>query len=1012
MAGLSYEIVWSRYLGLFVGHSAYAQVLVIAVYLGGMAVGALLVADYSKRVARPLVWYARAELVLAATGLLFHPLFVGVTELSYDVLFPALGAGPLVGALRWGLSGSMILGQAVVLGATFPFMAAALLRRNPERGGAAVAEAYLLNTLGGAAGILLAGFVLFAWVGLPGTLIVAALLNLVAAGLAWSERSVDPESARPARAEPGREAESAARHGVEPAGVAPPSGVPSGLPATLFTVAFATALASFAYEIGWIRMLSLVLGSATHSFELMLSAFILGLALGAWWIRDRVDRSDDPVKLLGVVQVVMGLGALLSLPLYLLTYTAMAPLVRTLPDVTGGYALFSIARYALCLLVMLPATAAAGMTLPLITGALLRAGWGERSIGAIYGVNTIGSVVGVALAGLIAMPLVGLKGLLVGGAVIDVALGIWLLHLTARWKGVAPGEDVWRWSAASVMAVGAVVLGISPSLDLLTSGVFRYGSLPEAGSREVLFYEDGRTASVSTHLLRDEGLVVLSTNGKPDASLGSRWFTERPDSLPPMPIEAQRDYTTQVLAPLVALAHAPDAEAVAVIGHGSGMSGRAFLTSPSLDRLVTIEIEPEMVEGSMVFLPVNEAVFSDPRSTFVFDDAKSFLSYREGAFDIVFAEPSNPWVSGISGLFSTEFYERMERVVATGGVLAQWIHLYELDDDLVLGILAALEESFPWYRAYLVGPADIVVIASADRPLSEPDWSVLGEEDVTDMLSGTPPFVPVHLESAFLFDQSFVAPVLVSVTPNSDFRPVLDLGAERARFESSQAEGVLSTANDRIDLASAWAERSRPPRDYALVPARGLQPLVDDGHAAWIRAALREGGAVPPVQYPEWEQTLLQLRGFLSSLSQMPPMSRRDWLAWTQTFQSVEGYLHWGTTGWTEEGFFDAVEGMLEERGAPAEVRAAVDVLAGVNTFDWARVAEAADVLVAPVSSGEAWITPELLLDASVLAYAKTNRSIAARNALRLLGPATGRDPSNVRHRLLETLVEGGDPEW
>lgn len=144
-------------MGLYVGHSAYAQVLVLAVYLGGMAIGALIVADLSKRVARPLAWYVGAEVALAALGLLFHPAFVLTTGLSYDVVFPALGSASLVGGARWGIAGLLILPQAVVLGATFPFMAAGLVRRDVGRPGQSVALAYLLNTMGGAGGVLLAG---------------------------------------------------------------------------------------------------------------------------------------------------------------------------------------------------------------------------------------------------------------------------------------------------------------------------------------------------------------------------------------------------------------------------------------------------------------------------------------------------------------------------------------------------------------------------------------------------------------------------------------------------------------------------------------------------------------------------------------------------------------------------------------------------------------------------------------------------------------------------------------
>src|SRR5690242_18764975 len=166
----------------------------------------------------------------------------------------------------------------------------------------------------------------------------------------------------------------------------------------LLAVSFGTAVASFIYEIGWIRMLSLVLGSATHSFELMLSAFILGLALGGLWVRGRIDALGDPARFLGVVQVAMGLAALATLPLYGEMFEVMQAVIRGLAKTGSGYAMFLLASHGIALAIMFPATFCAGMTLPLITYALLRAGHGERSIGAVYGANTLGSIAGVFAA--------------------------------------------------------------------------------------------------------------------------------------------------------------------------------------------------------------------------------------------------------------------------------------------------------------------------------------------------------------------------------------------------------------------------------------------------------------------------------------------------------------------------------------------------------------------------------------------------------------------------------------
>ena len=990
-----YEVLWSRYLGLYVGHSAYAQVLVLSVYLGGMAVGGLAVADLSKRLNDPIRWYAGAEAVLGVFGLLFHVLFVAVTEYSYDVLFPGVGSAAAVGALRWGLAGLLILPQAVVLGTTFPLMAAALVRADASRPGGGVALAYLLNTLGGAVGVLLAGFGFIAWFGLPGTSVAAAVLNFSAAGLVLGFAAHGGSAdATPIDSEP-----DATEHSAPELTSAAPGLVP-----ILLVVAFGTALASFVYEIGWIRMLSLVLGSATHSFELMLSAFILGIAIGAWLIRRRADTSATPVRLLGWIQVGMGLAALASLPLYLGTFDVMGALVRSLSGDRGGYLLLNMGRYGLALVVMLPATVLAGMTLPMITGALLRSGRGEHTIGRVYGINTIGSVAGAGIAGLIALPLLGLKGLIIAGAAIDVALGLWLLERSSRWTG-APLTKPAAAAVTAALLCTAVGIGVQFTPDTLASGVYSARVASETDRRRSLFYQDGRTATVSAHIGTSDGVIVLATNGKPDASVGPRWIMDRRDTLPELPIPQGRDFTTQILAPAVALAHRPDARTAANVGHGSGLTATSLLTSEALERLVTIEIEPLMVEGSVVFLPANEPAFTDPRMSYVFDDAKSYFSYQRERFDVIFAEPSNPWVSGIASLFTKEFYERISEFLGDGGVLGQWVQIYELDDDLVLSVVAALDEVFPSYRAYLVGDADLAIVASADPDLAWPDWSVVEGDAFRTMTVGAPPFRGQHMEPLFLFDEETLRPVLDrGVEPNSDYRPVLDLGAERARFEDSFAAGVYSLATSRVNLQRYVSNRPLDRRAFMLPPAYGLAPTVSNERGAWLREAMRVGGGVAPDEFPEWEEELVHLQTFFLLTGSSVQLG--SWETWSSGFIRAENSLHWGLTEWVDSAFYENVYAFLDRGGAPVEARASVDLMHAFGVGDWSRAATAADRLVDPVGVGERWVPPDVLLDVAVLAYLEVGRPEAARTALRRLVPRTGRPSWHLRDRILSALVD------
>ena len=1005
-AGLVYEALWSRYLGLFVGHGAYAQTLVLSVYLGGMALGAFVVADRAGRVRRPLLRYAQAEIALALFGLLFHLFFLFATHVSYEVLFPALADGRIVSSLRWVVAGLLILPQSMVLGATFPLMAAALVRADPVRPGRMIARAYLLNTLGGAAGVLIGGFVFVRFLGLPGTSVAAAGLNLCAAAFAWSvSRSLSRQ--RTQEDGVGEITASAEMESAEapPADAGPDSPSPSPSPiVVLLFVSAGTAAASFAYEIGWIRMLSLVLGSATHSFELMLSAFILGLGLGAWLIHGKADRAEHPIRLLGWIQVAMGCAALLSLPIfYWVSFDAVASLIQRLPGTAAGYFWFNVARYGLCLVVMLPASILAGTTLPLITTAILKSDDDEAAIGRVYGFNTIGSVLGAAAAGLFFLPMLGLKGLVVAGAALDALLGVFLLTWPAGGRRPA-------WRLGLMVAGGGTILfvgvagGLQMDPSLLSSGVYRHGSVPGTDEFLNLFHSDGRTATVSAYVGRGDGVVVLSTNGKPDASLGPRWLSERRDTLTDEPIPRGRDYTTQVLAPMVSLAHRPDARSVANIGHGSGITGTAFLTRAELERVVTIEIEPVMVQGSLVFLPMNGPSLADPRSSFVFDDAKAYFAYQRELFDIIFAEPSNPWVSGTASLFTKEFYRNVSGFLTEAGVFAQWMQVYELTDDLFLSVLAALDETFPSYRAYLVGDADVAIVASL-QPLAEADWSILESESFAALTDGIPAVRAEHMESLVLFDETTFRALLdqPTVPSNSDFRPLLDLGAERARFEGRSADGVYSFGSSRVDLARVLAGRPQSPLDYHLPPAYGLVPAIVWGRSSWIREALAEGGGIAPPEFPEWQDALLDLRDFQDGLAaNSPPLS---WEGWSAQFGRVEASIHWGTVAWTDSTFYEAVFDFLDAHEAPDEARASVGLLHAATDDDWAAAVDFALELIPSVSDGRAWLPADVLLDWTVVAAVRARAPSVGRAALSALTHATGRADGDLRMALLDALL-------
>ena len=742
--GLIYESLWSHYLKLFLGHAAYAQTLVLVIFMGAMALGAAIAGKISKRLTSLLTVYALAEIGIGLLALGFHSLFSAVVDLSFTRLMPSLDSALKVDAYKWGIAVLLLLPPSLLMGTTFPLMSGAILRRFPGRDGSSLATLYFCNSIGAALGVLVASFVLIDLLGLPGTLQLAGVINLLigASALLFART---PET-------------------VPAVAPDPQASLGRRLSALFLAASFVTGMASFIYEVSWIRMLSLVLGSSFHAFELMLSAFITGLALGSLAIRGRIDRIANPLAFAAGVQIAMGILAVLTLPVYSYSFVWMAELVHTLPRNAGGYALFNLASHGIAFAVMLPATFMAGMTLPLFTHVLIRKGLGEQSIGLIYAANTLGAILGVIIAVHFAFPNMGLKLTLAGGALLDIALGLVLL----RFVGVSFG----RWVAASAaLAVPILIVHLVP-LDgsVLGSGVYRTGKAQLKNST-TLYYQDGKTASINVD--RVNSTVVLRTNGKPDAAI------EMDPSR-----AAHSDEITMVMLGAIPLAMRPDARNVANIGFGSGLTSHVVLTSPNIVEVSTIEIERAVIDGSHAFLPRVERAYRDPRSLIFVEDAKSWFARRNRTFDIIISEPSNPWVSGVASLFSVQFYERIRHYLDDRGLLVQWLNLYEFNTRLAASVITGLNRHFGDYAIYLTDDSNILIVAikSGKLPQLSPDIFELGSMGPELDRVGIRTLDDLALRR--LGNAAVLGPLLAALGApvNSDYYPYVELNAPLARF--------------------------------------------------------------------------------------------------------------------------------------------------------------------------------------------------------------------------------------
>lgn len=917
-AGLIYQSIWSHYLGLTLGHAAYAQTLVLGMFMGGMALGAWLVSRYGDRLKRLVFGYAVVEGVIGLMGLLFHPFFIAYTDFSQNTVLPTAGGLGLAWLWQWGSAAALIAPQTILLGATFPLMSAGLLRSRMAGDGEVLGGLYFTNSIGAAVGVLAATFVLLPKVGMPGAMMIAGALNVLVALLAWGlSRAMREE---------------------QQAILAPSAAVQAGgaeaaevqqLYRVLLGSTFLSSAASFCYEIGWVRLLNQALGTTLHSFELMLATFIAGMAFGGLWIRNRSAHVKDVVQYAGYVQVLMGVAALISVPLLSSSFDWVSWMMRALSRTGEAYSLYALGTAAIAMLIMFPAAFFAGMTLPLFTTALLRKGAGEAAIGRVYAANTVGAIVGVMFAVHVLIPLMGIRLTVTLAALVDALIGLYLLRM------VSPGRMTLPVAAASLGAAALLAFSLTQGrFDPLqqVAGVFRTGIARSDAETTVHYLKDGSTATIS--VFDTARSSVISTNGKPDASLT------------PMGNSPTSDEITMLMAAALPLSTHPNPEDVAIIGWGSGLTTHTMLGSEVPKRVDNIEIERAMWEGAKLFGPRVARAYSDTRSHVYFDDARTFFAAGDRSYDVIISEPSNPWVSGVASLFTEEFYRFLHRHLKDDGQLIQWIQTYEIDNAMVATMVAALLEVFPNSTIYLTNSADLLILAKkGDGAVTYSDlpWQdeTLAAELARVGLASKADLQVRRLGGPAVL-RSFVR--LHEAEPHSDFFPTVSLRGPMTRF--MRAEATLFARHalvglpalevlecfDRTQLSGkvSAARASSVVENFLLAQSLAtylLSPGAEEARDLWFKEpnlALRISylaspvGPVPELDLAETSERLAVVAAM--TMSTVEPVQRAR--LWTETL-----WIH---------------PSRLESEAVQAQLR----VLSAAARRDWAEtLSEAAALL-------------------------------------------------------------------
>ncbi|NNC00015.1 fused MFS/spermidine synthase [Corallococcus exiguus] len=690
---LVYELVWSKYLGNVLGNSGQAHAVVLATFMGGLALGAFVFGRTADRVKNPLALYGVLELGVGLYALAF-PYVLGALEHLWLSLAPHVPEGLRV-APRLLVSSLSLVVPTLLMGGTLPALvrhfAASLAGVRKE-----LARLYAINSLGAAVGVYVAGTRLVPLVGLSASAKLAAGINvlLALAALALARRHPPAVTVGAAAA-----AEDVAypRRAVRAALV--------GVMLSGFT--------SMLYQVTWIRLLSIVLGASTYAFTLILTAFILGIGLGSFWLMTRKEGGDS-LKLYGWTQVGLVLSLCVALPLYVRLPHLFRWSEWMLTRAVETWPVFQGITFAFCCLVLLVPTFIMGIAFPaaarVATAKVSEVG---RQLGGVYLWNTAGTLSGSVLGGLVLMPFWGMQGNFIAGAVanlLSAALAFRALSAPKEGEG-ASAVPAWRTLApVGVTAVLAVVvlggmhgwpqrLANIAAIRAHQKPPDSYAKLVESTEKNIVprFYADDTFASVMVGDLPSENLRFMKINGKTDASNGS-------------------DIETQVVAGhLGALLHPRDPKNVLVIGSGAAITTGSVLAHP-VERLDMVEISPAVIDAARLFKADNRNAVDDPRTHVHIDDAKTFMALAPIRYDLIISVPSNPWVSGVSGLFTRDFFQLVDKHLTDDGVMVQWIHTYESNRELVRLVIRTLQDTFPHATTWL-GPEDLVMVASR-KPLS------------------------------------------------------------------------------------------------------------------------------------------------------------------------------------------------------------------------------------------------------------------------------------------------------
>jgi spermidine synthase len=791
-AGLVYEVTWTRMFALVFGATTFAISTVLAAFMAGLALGSFYFGRLIDRRGDPLRLYAYLEISIGVYAVTL-PFLISLLNNVYVLIHRQFPASFLTtNAIKFALSFVVLIIPTTLMGGTLPVLSRFVVI-SQESLGFRVGGLYSVNTVGGAVGCFAAGFVLIAFAGIRSTIYVMAGINIAIGATALVLRARHYRDRQPDSEEefPARQIDTTAQRELRP----PVESVESRRPhpslrstTGLMIVAFGiSGFAALAYEVLWTRVLSMILGTTVYAFSVMLTAFLCGLALGSFISARVVDKRRRLVPIFAVVQIAIGCFGILSV--FIFGRTPLL-LLKMLDRLGGSWRDLTFVQFAIAFLVMLIPTSLMGATFPLVSRICARQiKLLGRSIGSIYSVNTIGAILGSLAAGFLLIPAMGLRNSIMFTASINILTGLIAL-IGSKWVGgprLLVGRSI---AAALAVIVLLLTLAIAPSWDnrILASGVYfgpwqyfnRAGQIDldsRASQSQMLYYAEGIDSTVAVFRRGPE--LTLSINGKPVAST-----------------------TPTDISLLGMMGHLPmilheGSESVLVIGLGAGVTAGMVAQHASVERIDCVELEQKVVDAAKYFVWENRDVLHSPKLNLIIDDGRNYLLTTTNKYDVITSDPIHPWVSGAGSLYAAEHFQLCKMRLNEGGIIAQWLPLYEMPERDFRTVIRTFQSVFPHTTLWLTD-SDSILIGTQDelridyRSLVQKLRDRKIEEDMRMLYLDS----PFDFLTCFAMGETDLSEYAADAKLNTDNHPILEFSAPKGLYSETVADNLESVSQN------------------------------------------------------------------------------------------------------------------------------------------------------------------------------------------------------------------------